>query len=436
MWGWNRPQRNVPRPNYRDDSSDEDPFLSPVRPQVTRAGSPQELQYPPLADNVDEELEAVVHSLSTRPLYRPDRSLVEPLGDEVDVVEGQVVGFPSQDNNAEGEPDIMPFDTEDGVDENRALNEALQRLERYPYNGDDLLFYFQQIEIKMAAAGVKKNSTKFQVLSSIIPINVLNEVKPLLRLTEAEFPNKDAYKQLKTEILRIFGPAPEDRIIRGLSRVMVGSPSQLARALVDDICKCTPQLNCTCCPAIISALWRRQLPESVCAGIAHLTIDHNNFKTVCELADKIFATSKPRASVAAFQVAAVRAPVAAPAEPSSLLDETQPGLPYPVPEVAAVRGRGGGRGGRGGRGGGNRGGGQSNQNSQTNSTNTNNQSQSNNRKPHQKGPQHADLPANAWWACAQHWKKGSGAPYCSDPHVCKWVNKCAPRTPSSNSSST
>ena len=97
MWGWNRPQRNVPRPNYRDDSSDEDPFLSPVRPQVTRAGSPQELQYPPLADNVDEELEAVVQSLNTRPLYRPDRSLVEPVRDEVDVVEGQVVGFPNPD---------------------------------------------------------------------------------------------------------------------------------------------------------------------------------------------------------------------------------------------------------------------------------------------------------------------------------------------------
>ena len=422
MWGWNRPQRNVPRQNYREESSDEDPFLSPVRPQVTRAGSPQELQYPPLADNVDEELAAAAHRLNTRPLYRPDRSLVEPLGDEVDVVEGQVVGFPNQDNNAkgdsggEGDPDIMPFDTEDGVDENRALNEALQRLERYPYNGDDLLFYFQQIEIKMAAAGVKKNFTKFQVLSSIIPINVLNEVKPLLRLTEAEFPNKDAYKQLKTEILRIFGPAPEDRIIRGLSRVMVGSPSQLARALVDDICKCTPQLNCTCCPAIISALWRRQLPESVCAGIAHLTIDHTNFKAVCELADKIFATSKPRASVAAFQVAAVRAPVAAPAEPSSLLDETQPGLSYPVPEVAAIRGRGGGRGGRGGRGfrGGRGGGRGSNNNSNASG------GQSQDQQPKHKGAKHPDLPPGPWLGCSMHHRWGRSAFFCSEPATCPW----------------
>ena len=65
-------------------------------------------------------------------------------------------------------------------------------MSRLQWDKDDLLFHFGQIEIKMAAVGVKKNFTKFQVLATIIPKDVMDEVKPLLRMTETEFPNKDA----------------------------------------------------------------------------------------------------------------------------------------------------------------------------------------------------------------------------------------------------
>ena len=68
-----------------------------------------------------------------------------------------------------------------------------------------------------------------------------------------------------------------------------------------------------------------------------------------------------------------------------------------------------------------------NRQNQTPPANTNNQ-QNSSAKPHQKGQKHPDLPANAPWACAQHWKKGKASPYCSDPLVCKWVNVVAPRT--------
>ena len=172
---------------------------------------------------------------------------------------------------------------------------------------------------------------------------------------------------------------------------------------------------------MVYGFWHAQLSGPIKSKIAGQKFNKDTYKDLFKQADEVHNANGG----------------SAPAVVAALQSST-PQTSSETPQIAAVstRGRGGGRGGRGGRGGGNRGGGQSNQNSQTNSTNTSNQSQSNNRKPHQKGPQHADLPANAWWACAQHWKKGSGAPYCSDPHVCKWVNKCAPRTPSSNSSST
>ena len=79
----------------------------------------------------------------------------------------------------------------------------------------------------------------------------IEEVKEIVSMTEDEFTDKNAYKLLKTEIFRIFGPRPEDAVERALSRVLVGKPSTLARQLAGDICK--QKLNCPCCPAVVTA---------------------------------------------------------------------------------------------------------------------------------------------------------------------------------------
>ena len=257
----------------------------------------------------------------------------------------------------------------------------------------------------MSSNGAKKQFTKFQVLSSIIPKKVTDEVKDLLCLKESEFPANDAYKQLKTEILRIFGPKPEAAIERALGRVLVGTPSQLARALVRDICK-KKLRGCQCCPPIVTALWKRSLSTAVKAGIAHCSLSYDTFNATVELADKIHETT----SIKAAAVAAVS------------LDETQPALQYPTPEIAATsrggRGRGGGRGGRGGRGRG-RGRGNSNQNS--------NQASNQNQPQHNKGTKHPDLPdGNQQW-CSMHFKHGKNSYFCADPTVCPWKNVVVPR---------
>ena len=114
--------------------------------------------------------------------------------------------------------------------------------------------------------------------------------------------------------------------------------------------------------------------------------------------------------------------------------------PEEVGQVAAVAARGGGRGrggrGRGGRG---RGGGSSSNQSNPSSNQASQQtpasaSSGNANKPHQRGTKHPDLPSNAGWACAQHWKKGRQAPYCSDPLVCQWVRQVVARTPTTSQS--
>ena len=299
----------------------------------------------------------------------------------------------------------MAFDSEDGVDDENAMKEALVNLKNFEWLDDDLLFYFGQIEIKMSAAGVKKQFTKFQILATIIPRKVTEEVKPFLRKGEADYPQKNSYKLLKDQILRIFGPKPEEAVDRALSRVLTSTPSSLARQISNDICK--HDLTCDCCPAVVSALWKRHLSHSVRAGIAHMDFTGANFESVILLADKIHS-SNPRV----LAVSAVAA--------GTSLDETLPAIPYAVPEVSAVQRGGRGRGGRGrgrGRGRGN------SSSSQTPSTGNGGASNA----PKHKGTKHPDLPAGNWSGCSMHFRWGRGAHFCSEPGTCPWKNVFIPK---------
>ena len=334
--------------------------------------------------------------------------------EEEEEVVGVVVGVGTGKSVDMAGDEIVNFEDEDGENDARALQEACSQLAKHECDDNDLDFFFNQAEITMASVGVKKNFTKFQVLSRIIPKKVIDEVKPLLRKKETDYPEKNAYRKLKDEIFRIFGPKPEVGVERALTRVLTGKPSTLARQLVNDL---NQDLTCENCAAVISALWKRQLPGSVRAGIARYKLSQANFEEVCQAADDIFESSNTTPVVAA-----VATHVGAPS-----LNETQPGLQYPVPEVAAVRGRGGGsnrnfRGGRGGRGGrGNRGarGGQSGQGGQGQQASTG--------APKNKGPRSPDLPPGEWTGCGVHYKYGKNAHFCAEPASCPWKNIFKPR---------
>ena len=153
------------------------------------------------------------------------------------------------------------------------------------------------------------------------------------------------------------------------------------------------------------------------SAIAGQSFNKDTYQAIFKLADQVYI-----ANGGAVQPAVVAA-IATPSTASVSDDATA--------QVAAVgRGRGNPRGGRGGRGnrGGGRGNGRGSYNNSQNNSSSSNTGSNNNPKPHQKGTKHPDLPSNASWACAQHWKKGRGAPYCSDPLVCQWVSIVAPRT--------
>ena len=331
---------------------------------------------------------------------------------------------------------MVQFEDENGTDGEKAMENACRNLANFVWDASDIEFYFAQIEARMAAVGVKKQFTKFQVLSVLLPPKVVQSVKKILRKKESDFTGEYAnrsYKQLKKELIRIFGPKQEAGVERALSRTLTDTPSELARNLVDDICQ--HEFDCACCPPVVLALWKKHLPVQVRAAIAGQIFDNETFDQVCELADQVFETCRPAGvSIAAATIN---------------MDETQPAIPYatfnpeqqqvlsvngqnvPVQQVIAALGgfrggrgnnrgsRGGNRGSRGGRGnqnGGNQGGaGRGRGGGQP-------QGQGGQGR---RGPRHPDQPPQE--ACSMHWKHGKSSYFCSDPHVCPWVNKTIPR---------
>ena len=165
-----RPKRNVPQRNYNEDT-DEEEFLSPSRPPVTRAGSPAELAIPQLNDNVDEELhqvKQVLQNVGHSVLFRK-REIKEEVEE---VVEGLVVGAPTgQKVKADNMPDDqVRYDQQNEADDAGAISNA--RDVKLPFNKSDVKLWFSLIESKMQFAGLKNQWSKRQVLIQLIPISV------------------------------------------------------------------------------------------------------------------------------------------------------------------------------------------------------------------------------------------------------------------------
>ena len=415
--------------NQLSSDSDEDNYESPVDEDPNLLLSPRRPHQSPTA--------------SPRALLQPDPQSVEEVLEEA---QNQLQNLPARDARAErrnalrqAQEDaeaaaavIMAFEDENGTDGADALNKAIQSLKNLAYDPQDLKFTFQQLEIKMKAAGVKKQFTKLQTLTTVLPKEVIDEIKPLLRKEETEFEQNDAYKQAKTKIMEIFCQTDEEPFERAMSRVLSGKPSQLARGIVNDMCD--KEMNGCCCHKWVAGAWKRQLPSSVKQAIADTPFNHTNFNQILKTADKVFSSTRPTQSATVAAVAA-----GASADPA--LDEAfHPSMPWPQhpTEVAAYsqRGRGQGRGrGSGGRGQGRggqqgRGGGQFNQNRGQNNRGGGGggRGQGSSRgsgHPRHRTQRHADLPP--FESCFRHWTFGKSAHFCMEPASCPWKDHWVPK---------
>ena len=275
------------------------------------------------------------------------------------------------------------------------------------YDPHDVEYWFNSVEAQMKKFGINRQWDKKDSILPLLPSEVIEECKPLLRLSEADAGNQ-IYKNLKVEILSLYGQRDEDAFKKAIALKMTGKPSGFGKKLIHIICPGSKPFASCHCARMVFGFWEAQLSAPIKTKLAGQKFNASTYQDLFKIADEAWLANGGSANPPSV-VAAVAA------ENPTLTPESNP-------QVAAFnqRGRGqargraqtrGGRRGRGGRGSYN------NTNQNQNSTPSTTQN-----KPHQKGPKHADLPNNASWACAQHWRKGRQAPYCSDPTVCQWNN--------------
>ena len=404
MFGWGgRPSRNQPAVDYNEDTSSEEdlPFVSPKRPSVTRAGSPQLLAVPQLSDNVDEDLEQVSQTLRNighTELFRPSKGEEEALETEEVTEEGFVAGSASVENKEDNMPDDanveVDFEDENGVDGAKALEHT--RTLNIEYNPKQVEFWFTQIENEMYTCEVKSQWLKRCVLVKNLPASVQSDVMSLLVLKKSEMPD-DLYKQIKVELLRIHAPKCEENFKRALTRVLVGLPSQLGQQLISDICDKNKKLTGCCCAKAVYCLWCLQLPVAVRSQVANMEFNATTFNAVFQAADKIFLSTKTTelsASVAAVV-----------ATPSQQTEEVAAFKPARNKNQNQNRG---------------------NRNRNQTQSQGKNQSQSQGKNKGQgRGTRHSSSPPSS--CCDNHFRWGPDSWFCLEPTSCPWKDKCVPR---------
>ena len=393
-WGGARPRRDIPRRNYNEESSSDDsPLTSPPRPPASRAGSPPILAVPTLNDNVDEELGQVKQTLQNighTPLFRQIK--VEKEEPEEEVVTGFVAG-PPVGTKASNMPDnqAVRYDTKNEADD-AGVYGKLSTL-KTEFDHKDPKFWFANFERTIKHFGVKAQVTKKEALINQLTKDAIDECKNLIALDEDEA-GDTPYLDLKKELLKLYGPRPEDSYAKAASRVLVGKPSTLAKQIMNDLCECGKTIECKCCAKTIYGMWIKNLPTYIKTHISGETFTADTYKAVLDKADMAWLSHKNETPV----VSAIKAENKAALENSTDLEN---------PAVAAMR-RGGGRGGRGARG--NRGQGRGGRGGA--------------RGGRQLGPRH---PQAVEGSCFIHHQYGPEAWSCADRHKCPMRDIESPR---------
>ena len=268
-------------------------------------------------------------------------------------------------------PPPLDFEDENGIDGPKAV-EKIDSI-KITWDQGDLKFFFTELEDAMDLISIKSQWLKRQVLARTLTPLVKAEVKDLLIKKKSEV-GTDIYKQLKLRLLHLFGPKTEDAFEEACSLVLTGKPSALAKRLIVLLCECKKPLDGCCCAKVVEALWKRQLPAIVRAGVAGRSLG-KELEKVLDKADDIYASQAARSGA----VSAVS------------LDETLPALQSA--SVAAVKKKVKPKGDRG--------------------------------AGHPDGP-----PENA---CFNHWTWGKSAYYCKKRSACPWKQFTKPKPKPNNS---
>ena len=292
--------------------------------------------------------------------------------------------------------------------------DAMKNLGQIKVNwcAEDPNYFFQKLEIELQIFEVNKQYTKRQALIRLLPDSVGLEFKHLINLQEDAAGNQ-AYKTLKSAIIKSYGPRPGASFRRAMERIMEGKPSVLLKLLTSDICKHNLSKDC-CCNSTIWGLFEMKIPMYLKTGLANETFNSTNMNAIMDKADNLWSANQVNSQINIVSQNLNQGTTASVAvsSPVTTTDSIQT-------EVAAVnRGRGTFRGRRGNRG-----------NPNTRGRGNQNRGQ-NHSGPDPRGKRHESMPP--WNSCSAHWVYADNAFKCQSPTTCPLKDKIKPKN-SSNS---
>ena len=352
----------------------EEERLSRAQQRAARAKQLQE------AVQSGQELDQAIKELcDIDPDFFADTSAVEIAEDEVALL------------LEESTEEIMAdFDAENGTDGKGALGDL--KGVQCPFMQDDIEFWFAQLEGQLEVIEVKSQWLKRIALSRFLPPEIQEEVKGLLSLGKTAA-GDDIYLKLKRELIELFGRKPEDSYERAKNRVLTGKPSQLGKALLNDLCKKDKKLHGCCCSDTTWGMFREKLPIVVRNHLAEVPFNKDTYKAIFTKADQVWDSNRASEPVLSRPVAAVSGESKKSPQASSQA------------EVAAVQKSQNGQGGKKNK----------NKNKGQGQSQNKNQNQAQESKPGKKGVNEDSL-------CRMHAKWQKEANFCSAPWACKMKN--------------
>ena len=358
-----------------ENEPDLNELVSPHRPHQSASASPRALLRPdpPPVDQVLADAGRRLRNLPDRQQRVANRNAVRQAQE---VAEAQAA-------EAAEAASMVNYDTEDKADGEKAQD--LARSIKVEFDPNNIKFWFAQLEDEMEMATINRQWLKKSVLQRNLPLKIKEDVMGFLSLQKGEA-GAHIYLDIKSELIRIYAPKPQDAYNKALGRTMVGLPSQLGYQIINDICTKPVKLDGCCCAAAALAIWSNQLPVNIRAHISNMTFTKDTHKQVFEAADRIFNSGR-QVNVA---VAALK---------STTLDETLPAFSaqnQPATEVAAIAGKG------------------------------KNKKNKKPKKPRSQLTKHASVPDKlAEKMCDRHYVHADQAWYCLAPSTCPWKDRCA-----------
>ena len=140
------------------------------------------------------------------------------------------------------------------------------------------------LEDLMQCKDISAQKSKKVVLVSNLPPEVRLTCKQLLLKPD---PGPTPYKDLKTLILKVYGPKETEALDKAEALRLTDLPSQLGQELIQTVHFCENE-DCKVATSFIKALWLRQLPRSTAEALANDKLDPKNPQDLFDKADKVF----------------------------------------------------------------------------------------------------------------------------------------------------